>query len=48
VIECLLADTDGEPNRGEIFDVAGEGIFKVAAVLENDGRFVRVSVKEVT
>lgn len=43
-IECLTADTGGEPSKGETF-VIGANTYTIREIIENDGRFVKMAVK---
>jgi len=43
-IEALLSDLGAEPTRGDTF-TAGETVYTVDGVVENDGQFVKVVVK---
>ena len=44
-IEAMLKDLGREPDRDDTFVLAGT-TYTVLAVIENDGRFVRVSVRQ--
>lgn len=45
LIEALLDDLGHEPDRGDVFVISGT-TYTVLTVLENDGQYVRVSVRE--
>lgn len=44
-IEYILVDVGSEANQGDTFTADDTTVYTVHAVIENDGRFVKVAVK---